>query len=345
MESVSKVLQSSSDLEEIAALLYGDAAFEVVKALDPAKKEKRDKALQNVAIGTNMVGGVAGPAALGLAWRSRKEGGTPRAYAKPIARKLQGSKKPRAVRLAGMKTQKIANTLNRPGSKKAKIAAGVAGSALVGLQAVNWGGDMLSAKLLNDNKKKSVTKSRSEEHAPQKIKLIRLGSDTAFDTARHAPMVAATVKQKTRKIKKNQSEMDIYWQGEISKMDTDKRQVFGWASIIKKDGKDVVDLQGDYMDIDTIEKAAYNYVIDSRRGGNQHAREGESPREVSKMVESFLVTPEKRKSMGLPDSVPDGWWVGFQIDDDETWAQVKNGERTEFSIHGNGVKKAVELDD
>jgi hypothetical protein len=41
--------------------------------------------------------------------------------------------------------------------------------------------------------------------------------------------------------------------------------------------------------------------------------------------------------------MPTGWWVGFQVNDDATWQQVKNGERREFSIHGSGIRKDIEL--
>lgn len=127
--------------------------------------------------------------------------------------------------------------------------------------------------------------------------------------------------------------------GEISKVDADKRQVFGWCSLSSIDGEPVVDLQGDYAPLDEIEKAAYAYVTDSRKGGNMHAREGDDPRHVANLVESFVVTPEKLEKMGLaPDALPHGWWVGFKVDDEETWQQVKKGERTGFSIHGKGQR-------
>lgn len=132
---------------------------------------------------------------------------------------------------------------------------------------------------------------------------------------------------------------EVEWRGEISKMDEDKRQVFGWASIVEVNGEPVVDLQGDYLSLDEIEKAAYNYVRKSRVGGNQHQKGVH----VSDMIESFLVTPEKKQQMGLPADTPTGWWVGFQVNDDSTWQQVKNGERREFSIHGSGVRKDVEV--
>lgn len=135
---------------------------------------------------------------------------------------------------------------------------------------------------------------------------------------------------------------DVVWTGEIAKMDTDKRQVFGWCSISELNGEPVVDLQGDYVPIEEIEKSAYTYVLTSRKGGDMHSRDGEQPLHTSDMIESFVVTPEKLEKMGLPkDALPLGWWVGFKVNDDKQWELVKNQERTEFSIHGKGTRKAL----
>jgi len=143
---------------------------------------------------------------------------------------------------------------------------------------------------------------------------------------------------------------DYTWTGEISKVDTDRRQVFGWCSLSEIDGNPVVDLQGDWLPIEETEKAAYRYVIESRKGGDMHKRvrkglttNWDEPLHTADLVESFVVTPEKLAKLGLPeDALPLGWWVGFQVNDDEQWNLVKAGRRTGFSIHGQGVRKEME---
>lgn len=133
--------------------------------------------------------------------------------------------------------------------------------------------------------------------------------------------------------------VDTTWSGEISKVDTDKRQVFGWCSLSEVDGEPVVDLQGDYVPIDAIESSAYKYVLTSRKGGDMHERDGEVPLHTSDLIESFVVTPDKLEKMGLPgNSLPLGWWVGFKVNDDKQWDMVKKNERTGFSIHGKGSR-------
>lgn len=138
------------------------------------------------------------------------------------------------------------------------------------------------------------------------------------------------------------AEVDYGFTGEISKVDPDKRQVFGWCSLSTIDGQPVVDLQNDYVPIEEMERSAYEYVIKSRKGGDMHSRLGEEPLHTSDMIESMIVTPEKLRAMGLPEEViaktHTGWWVGYQVNDETQWQKVKNGERVGFSIHGKGQR-------
>jgi hypothetical protein len=137
---------------------------------------------------------------------------------------------------------------------------------------------------------------------------------------------------------------EVTWTGEIAKVDADKRQVFGWASVSAVNGQPVVDLQGDVVPIEEMEESAYRYVIESRKGGDMHRRvaKADQPLHVADMIESFVVTPEKLEKMGLPgNALPHGWWVGYKVNNDEQWNLVKSGARTGFSIHGKGTRTAL----
>jgi len=147
-----------------------------------------------------------------------------------------------------------------------------------------------------------------------------------------------TVKAKET-VKKDDSP-SVTWSGDISKRDDDKHQVFGFALVTHVDGEPVIDRQGDYTPLEEIEKSAYTYVIESRKGGDMHRRDGENPLHTSDLIESFVITPEKLSTMGLAeDALPHGWWVGFKVNDEQQWDDVKTGKRTSFSIHGRGVRK------
>lgn len=124
----------------------------------------------------------------------------------------------------------------------------------------------------------------------------------------------------------------------VLKFDTERQYVFGWASVaITKDGQQVEDLQGDLIDVEDLEEAAYQFALQYRESGVMH--KGES---VGNLIESFMVTPEKLEAMGLPqDSLPQGLWVGFHVPDPEVFAKVRAGDYAMFSIQGDAVREEV----
>jgi hypothetical protein len=131
----------------------------------------------------------------------------------------------------------------------------------------------------------------------------------------------------------------------FTEFDDDQQLAFGWASVTRLHGQPVLDRQGDYISTDDIEKAAYEYVQKSRRGGHMHRRdEFDQPVHVSDVVESVVFTPEKIEKMGLPADYPQGWWMGVKIHDPDVWTDVKSGKLTGFSIHGKGRRQEVGID-
>lgn len=118
---------------------------------------------------------------------------------------------------------------------------------------------------------------------------------------------------------------------DIKKSDEDRRLAFGWASVANfEDGSTLVDTAEDIIDIDVLEKAAYKFVRLHRSGGEMHERAA-----VAELVESIVFTKEKAAALGIPEGLlPEGWWVGFFVTDDDVWAKVKAGEYAMFSIEG-----------
>ena len=117
----------------------------------------------------------------------------------------------------------------------------------------------------------------------------------------------------------------------VLKVDEEQQTVFGWASVaMLEEGQPVVDLQNDTIDPATLEKAAYDYVRRYRVVNDMHRGPA-----VGDLIESFVVTPDKLKAMGLKraGAPAAGLWVGYKLDADE-WAAFKRGERPMFSIEG-----------
>ena len=125
----------------------------------------------------------------------------------------------------------------------------------------------------------------------------------------------------------------------FTKSDEDRQLVFGWASVAVRVGGEVIeDYQEDIIEIAELEKAAYEYTAEFGTAGENHERGG-----VGTLVESVVFTKEKAAAMGIPpDILPEGWWVGFHIQDTDVWEKIKNGTYNMFSIEGEAERISVE---
>ena len=125
----------------------------------------------------------------------------------------------------------------------------------------------------------------------------------------------------------------------IAKSDDDKRLAFGWANVsVSAAGEQLVDWHEDMIDIEELEQAAYKFVELYREGGEMHERGG-----CAVLIESMVFTKEKQAALGLPEgTVPEGWWIGFYVTDDDVWEKVKSGEYPMFSIEGEAIREPVE---
>src|SRR3990167_2246152 len=107
----------------------------------------------------------------------------------------------------------------------------------------------------------------------------------------------------------------------VCKVDEEQQLVFGWASIAA-DGEErlVIDSDGEAIEPVELEKAVYDYVLDSREANEQH--QGEP---IAKVVESLMLTPEKASAMGLTIPPMSGWWLGIKVEDAGAFAKVRDG--------------------
>ena len=82
----------------------------------------------------------------------------------------------------------------------------------------------------------------------------------------------------------------------IMKSDDDKMLAFGWANVsMRVDGELIEDWQDDIIEPEELEKAAYEYVLLYREGGEMHERGG-----AAVLIESVVFTEEKMQAMGIP---------------------------------------------
>lgn len=124
----------------------------------------------------------------------------------------------------------------------------------------------------------------------------------------------------------------------IMKSDDEKMLAFGWASVsMRVDGEVIEDWQKDIVEPEELEKAAYEFVLLYREGGEMHERGG-----AAVLIESVVFTEEKMQAMGIPvGTLPVGWWIGFKVLDEDVWEKVKDGTYPMFSIEGEAERVKV----
>lgn len=132
---------------------------------------------------------------------------------------------------------------------------------------------------------------------------------------------------------------------QITKVDMDKKMIFGFFNVSKVGDDLIVDSQLDSIETEELEKAAYDFVLNARIAGEQHVKKG-----VGNLVESMMFTYEKQeailatiKSMGVENPAFDlgieAWWGGFEITDPDVLTKMNAGEYPMFSVGGAADKR------
>ena len=128
--------------------------------------------------------------------------------------------------------------------------------------------------------------------------------------------------------------------GDFKDPNEPQQLVFGWANVsVEEDGNPPPDWQGDVIETEDLEEAAYNYVLNFGMAGLQH----EYATECGWVIESMMFTKEKMAALGIPEGlIPEGWWIGFYIPDPDIYKKVIEGDYNMFSIQGSGSRMLIE---
>ena len=119
---------------------------------------------------------------------------------------------------------------------------------------------------------------------------------------------------------------------DIFKVDVEKRLVTGWFSVVEEGGQPVTDKQDDVIKPETLEKAAHQFMLDSRVGGHMHETE------AGGIVASIVFTKDIQEQLDI-DLGKVGWFGTYKVTDDEVWERVKSGDLPMFSIGGRAVSE------
>jgi len=110
----------------------------------------------------------------------------------------------------------------------------------------------------------------------------------------------------------------------IIKSKGDQKIVYGVVS-----EPDTIDLQGDRLSREEIEKACHKFMLTSQKIGMEH--EGQAKADI---IESYIAPMDF--TCGGQTVRKGSWVMAVKIHDPELWAAVKNGDITGFSIAGTG---------
>lgn len=123
---------------------------------------------------------------------------------------------------------------------------------------------------------------------------------------------------------------------QIAKANDQEQHVFGWASVAKDAaGEYPLDWQGDVIDPEMLETAVYKFNLEFRESNDMHQPNSTN----GSLIESVMFTKAKMQAMGIPEGViPEGWWVGFHIEDPIAYQKVKQGIYKMFSIEGQAKR-------
>ena len=121
--------------------------------------------------------------------------------------------------------------------------------------------------------------------------------------------------------------------GDIVSKNVDSKIVYGWASVVEKDGEPIVDRQGDVIEIEEIQNAAVEFVKNSRVAKERH-----KGMQKGEIVESLVFSKEVQDVLGI-DLGKQGWFIGVEVNDPEILEKVASGELKAFSIGGKAESR------
>jgi len=114
------------------------------------------------------------------------------------------------------------------------------------------------------------------------------------------------------------------------------KQTYGYVLI-----PNLPDFQGDVMSDTEVVKACHSYMKNLAK--NLQQGQGTSEEHsyfdgVGYVIESVIDTDGSIAKAHGAEEHPGGWWIGLQVENDEIWKSIEEGEITGYSIGGSGKR-------
>lgn len=130
------------------------------------------------------------------------------------------------------------------------------------------------------------------------------------------------------------NEKNFLGRGEITKVDTDRGLVFGWAMVSKIDGEEYFDKQGDHIPMDVLIDATVDFMTDSRANDTMHNEQASG-----EIIFAMPWDAEIAKGFGMSDPPVEGLMIAARPSPEDL-EKFDSGEFTGFSIGGFLMEEA-----
>ena len=124
---------------------------------------------------------------------------------------------------------------------------------------------------------------------------------------------------------------------ELFSKDRAAQVFYAWATVIEKDGVEVVDHDGDSWSAEEMEETAWAFNAASGVHGIRHGAIAEG----SELVASIPFTADLQKALGI-DLGRVGWLVGYRVADSGLWSDIESGVLPMVSIGASGLRESVQ---
>ena len=124
---------------------------------------------------------------------------------------------------------------------------------------------------------------------------------------------------------------------ELFRKERSQQVFYAWASVVEKDGQEVVDHEGMSWSEGDMERAAWEFTARSGEHGISH----EAIAPGSELVASIPFTKDLQQALGI-DLGRVGWLVGFHVADEGLWHEIDSGNLPMMSIGGVGMLSDVQ---
>lgn len=182
---------------------------------------------------------------------------------------------------------------------------------------------------LKEGVDKTIEKKVPDRFELQALAICKLCDLNIFEvTLTAAPVVGKMSEWRITKSKSSDTQKSLVVP--FQKFNIEKQQVFAYVLV-----PDIPDYQGDMLSDLEVEKAAHSFM----RNLSARAQKGSGTGYEHSLFSGIGFPIETFIDHSGIYGVKGGWWLGTQVNKDETWQEIKAGKIIGYSIGGEGKRE------